>query len=55
MKDKDLDTGIIQSFQKYSEKISKSIFYFYLDFLKFYQVPLLIAPYEADYQLYKLY
>jgi 5'-3' exonuclease len=55
MESKNYDVGESSVYMKYSEKIKKETIYFFIDYLKHKNLDIIIAPYEADSQLYYLY
>lgn len=55
MEQQNYDVAESQVYQKYSQKISPEILYFFIDYLIFEKYQFIVAPYESDSQLYYMY
>lgn len=42
-------------FERYSSRIPEKLVYFFIDYLKYREIYFVISPYEADFQLAKMY
>ena len=55
MENEQYDVVEVAVYEKYSKKIEVEIVYFFIEYLKYKGYNFLVAPYEADSQLYYMY